>query len=65
MTNGRDAIEMMMAGATLVGVGSAVYYRGQDAFGEIVKEMTEWCEANGVTKLTSLIGKTHQVLKSS
>jgi dihydroorotate dehydrogenase (NAD+) catalytic subunit len=60
VTNGRDAIEMMMAGATLVGVGTAVYYRGQEALGEIVKEMEEWCEENGVEKLSDLIGKVHE-----
>ena len=59
VTTGRDAIEMMMAGATLVGVGTAVYYRGQDALGKIVKEMEEWCEENGVEKLSDLIGKVH------
>lgn len=56
---GRDAIEMMMAGATLVGVGSAVWYKGQDVFGKIVSEMDEWCDANGVKKIQDLIGKVH------
>lgn len=59
VTNGRDAIEMMMAGATLVGVGTAVYYRGQDVFGKIVAEMNEWCDANGVKSITEIIGKVH------
>lgn len=56
---GRDAIEMMMAGATLVGVGTAVWARGQEVFGLIVNEMNEWCDANGVEKLSDLIGKAH------
>lgn len=60
VTTGRDAIEMMMAGATLVGVGSAVYYRGQEALGLIVKEMNEWCDENGVERLSDLIGKVHE-----
>lgn len=59
VTTGRDAIEMMMAGATLVGVGTAVWARGQDVFGKIVDEMNEWCDANGVEKLSDLIGKAH------
>ena len=59
ISTGRDAIEMMMAGATLVGVGSAVWLRGQDVFGKIVNEMNEWCDANGVKKLSDLIGKVH------
>lgn len=59
VTCGRDAIEMIMAGATLVGIGSAIWFRGQDAFGEIVREMNEWCDANGVKNLSTLIGKAH------
>lgn len=62
ITTGRDAIEMMMAGAALIGIGSALYYRGEDAFAIILKEMVEWCEANGVKSFEEIIGKTHQVL---
>ncbi|MFA5792518.1 MAG: dihydroorotate dehydrogenase [Candidatus Gracilibacteria bacterium] len=57
---GRDAIELMMAGATLVGVGSAVWFRGQDVFGQIVAEMNEWCDKNGVAKVSDLIGKAQK-----
>jgi dihydroorotate dehydrogenase (NAD+) catalytic subunit len=60
VTTGRDAIEMMMAGATLVGVGTAVWLRGQDVFGKIVEEMREWCEENEIEKLSTLIGKIHE-----
>ncbi len=56
VTTGRDAIEMMMAGARLVGVGSAVYYRDVSVFGEICKEMEEWCEKEGVKDLEEIIG---------
>lgn len=60
VTNGRDALEMMMAGATLVGVGTAVYYRGVETFGLMTKEMDEWCRANKVKKLKDLIGGMHE-----
>jgi len=53
---GEDAIEMMMAGATLVGIGTMVYYRGVEGFGLIVDEMKEWCEKNGVKSLEEIIG---------
>lgn len=53
---GEDAIEMIMAGATLVGVGTAVYYRGADVFGKIVKEMEGWCRENGVKSLEEIRG---------
>jgi|CXWL01.1.fsa_nt_gi dihydroorotate dehydrogenase (NAD+) catalytic subunit len=62
ITTGRDAIEMMMAGATLVGLGSALYYRGDNAFQVILDEMVEWCEANKVKSFKDIIGKTRKVL---
>jgi len=42
VTTGEDAIAMLMAGATLVGVGSAVYYRGPEALTLIRDEMDTW-----------------------
>jgi dihydroorotate dehydrogenase (NAD+) catalytic subunit len=39
VSSGRDAVEMIMAGATAVGVGSAVYDEGPDVFGRIRDEM--------------------------
>jgi dihydroorotate dehydrogenase (NAD+) catalytic subunit len=56
ITTGEDAIEMMMAGAVLVGIGSAVYYRGIDVFRKVVNEMNEWCDKNGVKKISEIIG---------
>lgn len=56
VTTGEDALEMMMAGATLVGMGSAVYYRGLDVFRKVANEMNEWCDANGVENLSEIIG---------
>lgn len=53
---GEDAIEMIMAGATLVGVGTVVYYRGAEVFGKIVEEMDEWCKKNGVKDLKEIRG---------
>lgn len=58
---GRDAIAMMMAGGTLVGVGSATYYRGgAKVFGEIASEMGVWCKENGVKNLAEIIGVAHK-----
>ncbi len=39
ITTGKDAIEMLEAGATLVGIGSGVYFRGMDVFKKVCKEM--------------------------
>jgi dihydroorotate dehydrogenase (NAD+) catalytic subunit len=59
ITTGEDAIEIMMAGARLVGMGTMVYYRGAEGFGEVVREMDEWCVKNGVQNIEDIIGAAH------
>ena len=56
---GEDAIEIMMAGARLVGMGTMVNYRGAEGFGEVAKEMAEWCDKEGVKDLEEIIGCVH------
>jgi dihydroorotate dehydrogenase (NAD+) catalytic subunit len=53
---GEDAIEMIMAGATLVGVGTAVYYRDVKCFGLIAAEMIKWGKKHGVKRVGDLRG---------
>jgi dihydroorotate dehydrogenase (NAD+) catalytic subunit len=54
VTNGVDAAEMLMAGATVVGVGSAVWYRGVDAFGQINAELAALMAQQGYPSVASL-----------
>lgn len=56
VVDGRDAVEMIMAGATAVGVGSAVYYRGVDAFGEMAQEIVSFTIEHGHKTLADLRG---------
>ena len=60
ITNGRDAIEIIMAGASAVGVGSAVYYRGIDVFSKISEEISDFMQQNSYTKLSELRGIAHE-----
>ncbi len=57
---GVDGIEMMMAGARWISVGTAVYYRGLDAFSKIAEEINVWMELNGYRKLEEIIGAAHE-----
>ncbi len=57
---GAHAIEMMMAGATAVGVGSAVFDGGMGVFAQIAREMEDWMDRNGVEKVEELIGAAHR-----
>jgi len=56
ISTGRHAIEMIMAGATAVGVGTAVYDRGMDVFEKISKEISEWMALNNINSLKELVG---------
>lgn len=54
VTSGEDAVEMMMAGASVVGVGTAVYYRGIDVFNKINREIIEFMEENGYENVAEI-----------
>ena len=60
ITNGRDAIEMIQAGASAVGIGSAVYYHGINVFQKIVSEIKEWMQENNYNSIKELIGIAHK-----
>ena len=59
ITYGKDAIEMVMAGATAVEIGSAIYYRGIDVFGKVCTEMEAWMKEGGHKSLKGLVGAAH------
>jgi len=59
VTTGEDAIEMIMAGAAAVGVGSAFYYRGLDCLALITSEMEAWLKKRKLT-LKDIRGKAHE-----
>ncbi|MFN7991446.1 MAG: dihydroorotate dehydrogenase [Candidatus Micrarchaeia archaeon] len=63
ITSGEDAIEMMMAGASWASIGTAVYYRGPGAFGEIAREMKAWLERNGYKDVREVIGVAHEKVR--
>jgi dihydroorotate dehydrogenase (NAD+) catalytic subunit len=52
--NGEDAIEFLMAGAAMVGIGTAVYYRGIEAFAKVNAEMIAYMEANGISSIDEI-----------
>lgn len=58
---GRHAVEMLMAGATAVGIGTAVCTSGLDVFSAVCREMEEWMEANNVSSVQELIGTAHEL----
>ncbi|MEK7137789.1 MAG: dihydroorotate dehydrogenase [Patescibacteria group bacterium] len=63
VVTGEDAIELMMAGASLIGIGTALWERGETIFKLICEEIRLWCDANGVKSLTEIIGGAHPLGK--
>ena len=59
VSNGRDAVEMIMAGATAVGIGSAVYGEGPEVFCRIAREMEELLAELGYGSVAEMRGAAH------
>ena len=57
VTDARDAIEMILVGAAVVGIGSAVNYRGMGVFGEVARGIAEYMQRHGHTRLEEFRGK--------
>jgi dihydroorotate dehydrogenase (NAD+) catalytic subunit len=57
---GTDAVEMISAGATCVGVGSAIMTRGPDAITLILAELSKWMQDRGIVGLEEIRGRTRR-----
>lgn len=60
VSSGADAIELMMAGARAVGVGSAVHWGGVETFGQIAAEMATFLANHGYARASDVIGLAHR-----
>lgn len=55
IASGRDALEFIMAGASVVQVGTATF-RDPQAPWTVLAELEAWCRAEGVERLSDLVG---------
>lgn len=55
VASGVDAVEMMLAGASAVGVGTASFLDPR-APSRILDELTAWCDGHGVARVADLTG---------
>jgi dihydroorotate dehydrogenase (NAD+) catalytic subunit len=60
ITTGEDVLEYIIAGASAVQIGSAIYYRGLDAFKKICDEIEIWMKDHQYINLSELIGVAHK-----
>ncbi|MFH1182528.1 MAG: DUF561 domain-containing protein, partial [Candidatus Woesearchaeota archaeon] len=57
---GSDAAEMILAGASAVGIGSAVYYRGIDVFRKVCEELDALMKECNYRNIEAMRGKAHE-----
>ncbi|MFW6141557.1 MAG: dihydroorotate dehydrogenase [Candidatus Saliniplasma sp.] len=60
ITYGRDALEYIIAGASALEIGSAIYYRGRDAGALIADEMKNIMQTEDIDSINGLIGSAQQ-----
>lgn len=55
-----DALEMMMAGASAVSLGTAIHYNGMGVFSDVCNGMKKWLKDNGYKSVKDIIGIAHE-----
>lgn len=60
VTKWQDVLALMMAGATLIGVGSAAYVKGMKIYKELAEGLTGYLVKNGIKEIKELVGAAHQ-----
>ena len=57
VTNGLDALEYILCGASAIQIGTQLYQEGTDVFSRIENEMIEWLDTKGINSIGDLKGK--------
>ncbi|WP_194191625.1 4Fe-4S binding protein [Clostridium chrysemydis] len=60
VTSGRDAAEMLMAGASAVEVCTEAILKGPKVYGKIAKELDEFLDSHGYKDVNEIIGLAHK-----
>ncbi|MBF0545475.1 MAG: dihydroorotate dehydrogenase [Candidatus Riflebacteria bacterium] len=59
VTSTEDALQLIMAGATAVGIGSGIHIRGINIFSQINCELAKFIQSLGIKNLEELRGSAH------
>jgi dihydroorotate dehydrogenase (NAD+) catalytic subunit len=58
VSTGLDAVELLLAGASAVGVGTATFADPRACW-RVAEELAQWCDAHGTDAVADLIGAIH------
>jgi dihydroorotate dehydrogenase (NAD+) catalytic subunit len=61
ITSGTDVVEMLLAGATAVGIGTANFLDPRAPY-RVLDELLAWCRTHGVTRVSELTGAMEEPL---
>jgi dihydroorotate dehydrogenase (NAD+) catalytic subunit len=59
VTTWQDVVEMLLAGATLVGIGSATYKHGMRIYRSLQEELEAYLKKENIHHISELTGKAH------
>ena len=59
ISSGRDALEYVMAGASAVQIGTALWTEGPVVFNKVCKELLKFMEDNGYETVMDMVGVAH------
>jgi len=60
VTQWQDAVQMILAGASLIGIGTAVYYEGIEVFKKINQGIAAYLGQKGLNSIEDLRGAAHE-----
>jgi len=60
ITSWRDAVEFLLAGASVLEIGTAVMSQGIEVYGEIAKGISSYLAEKGYTDIKEIIGLAHK-----
>ncbi len=60
VTNWRDAVEYMLAGASAVEIGSGIMYEGFEVYGKVNKGIEKYLKENGFDSVREVVGLAHR-----
>lgn len=64
ISDGKDALEMMMAGASAVQICTEAILRGPSVYGKIASEMNKWLDEHNIDNVSDIIGVTKRKMEN-
>jgi len=60
ITSWRDGVQMIMAGASVISIGTAIYYKGIDVFKKVCAGLEEFMQQEGFKNVSEMVGLAHE-----